>query len=409
MDLIDKAANRFLPIKKIWGVHIWENSKGEFTINAVLVEYKKGLIFTNSTVCLNNIEQLFTKEFRDYPIALSFDSPKVLMKKVSEFQISGVAEQLHIHNIDDFFIQTEELTTGYFVYAIRRDSFQEILDKLSDKQLNIISKSFGAVNFQSCISFLKFEKEFHVFDILNYKIRVENENIGAIERLREPIGLVTDLALGGEVIANHNVIPYCNALSVFLFGDHPPSIANQVFNSTSNNFIYENLLKKIIPTSLGVILTILFVNFLLLQYYTSNQTQLSQEYEEYQMAHKKLEKLKEQFNSQKNLMNQVDFQSDGCFSYYADKIASLIKGRVHLTALVINPYSIKVEKMEPKIMILNGSIEIKGSCQSPLILSEWISDLKTEEFVKSIQNQIYEFDEIEKRGVFSFRINISNL
>ncbi|TAJ09151.1 hypothetical protein DMA11_20655 [Marinilabiliaceae bacterium JC017] len=408
MEIADRLVNRLFPVNKVWGIHIWESLNGEYRIFTTLIENKKGTLFIKENFEFENINQLFREDFKDIPICLSYDGPRVLLKKIPDYHPQSLAESLHINSLDEFEVQITSLLQGCQACVIRREQIHDLLTLLREENLNLVSITLGAMSFQACLSFIENKKDNTIHEFCNYRIQVEEEAIVKIERVKQWADK-NGLQLGNEFIEGHYLLPYCNVLSVFLYETEVPYLLLRPFKPTVREYAYDKLYKKLFPICLGLLFSVLLGNFFLLQHYKDDQQQLSVEYAGYQMAHKKLNQLQKKFDDHKSIIGQLDAESYGYFSFYADRIASLVKGRLRLTTLTIHPCSEENNKMEKVFVFKQNIIEVTGTCRSPLVLSQWIADLGKESFVHNISNQVYTYDEIGKTGRFSFQLEVKPL
>lgn len=407
MEFLDHFVNKIFPIKKIWGLHIWEPTDGEYEIQALLMEKISDTLYVVDRKTFQGFNQIPPDIFLNIPIALSFDSAKVLHKEIVGLDDVVLEEQFHVDSLDEFVVQNVKLANGYLASIIRKSQFENILNELRQLHANPISITFGSVSFIAGISFVTQEESISEYIFYNYKILVDGDEVGRIQRVA--MGDETVINFGSEQIEGCYVIPYCNVLSTLLYGDEVPYFENSSLTGSIADYSFHRFYKILLPSCLGLLLFILMGNFFLLQYYKGKQKDLSEEYIGYQLAIKEQNTLQKQFEDHKRLIGQLESGSYGIFSYYADRIAASINNRVQLKALYINPRLVSRISNANSIVYQNNTITIEGVCQSPVELSQWIKDLNNEAFVSSIYGQTYRYDEQERIGHFLFQIKVASI
>jgi len=402
----DQLVNRCFSLKQVWGVHIAESPDGELQIQALLLENNKDTLFVKERLELQGLNQLTGDVLKNIPVSIGLDTPHVLFRAMDEAAPSVMAEQLHINNLDDFVIQTSELEQGYQAALIRRSLFNEWLEVFKRNQVRIVSIVLGPIHFSACLDYLVETDTTQSCEMGNYTLQWRQHSLLKMERRQQRTDHSSELQLGTELISSKEVLSYCNALAIILYGDDVPYITQQLFSSNVTANAYQQLYTRVMPVCLGFLLVLLLGNFFALQHFKGMQQQLSMEYAGYQQAHRKLETLQQQFEEHKRLAGQLDARQYGSFAFYADRLAATLKGRVGLSSLDLHPWHTEKDKLVTHYLFQKDLIIVTGTCQTPVLLSQWISDLSDEEFVESVSRQSYDYDEWEKTGRFLFHLNV---
>ncbi|WP_291856851.1 hypothetical protein [Marinilabilia sp.] len=407
MDLSRKILDRVFPVKKIWGIHIWERDVDQYSVFVTLVENRKGVLFIRKRFTLNGFDQLPFEEINNTPVCISFDSRNILIKEfASNPDNQTPLDQLHLPNVDDFRVQLMATSKSNLALVARKKLCDEIFDRLNEK-LQIFEFFLGPVSFNSCLPYVDKEGEENTYKFLNYSINVQEELIHYFARDSELSDDGNSLLIGNDYIFSEYVLPYCNALYFFINNGDANWLSKSAYQLDRYSLKYNKLYKILVPVCLGLPLLLLLVNFFFLQYYSSRQKELNSEYIHYQKTHKEFQNLRTQFEKHITLSGQELYGKYGCFSVYADRMVALLGEKVNLSSMVFHPIEEDRERSQKRVFFQEGLIEVEGTCLSTSELNVWLKELGKLAFVHSIYDHVYVYDGNIDAGRFSFRIKIN--
>ncbi|MCT4647103.1 MAG: hypothetical protein N4A74_19095 [Carboxylicivirga sp.] len=402
MEQLDSLVYRFFAPKSIWGVNINFDENNKCSINAILLEQKKDFLIIKERLVLSRVDDLKNKVFDGVPICISYDSPIVLTRLLNECNNDLVAEELFLTDIDDFKIQSTILENGFFVSVIRNSDLESIEKQLRVFNLDIINLVLGPISFISCLDYVDMRNDSNNFQVNSYMFELNERSVVQIEKVNK--SNKAGIKIGEEFLNQEELLPYCNALSIYLHAGNPPYLRQRISILNAVDFAYQSFLNKLIPFCLGLLLLFLLGNFLLLQNYKSKQRSLSYAYIEHQRSFKELVDLKQQFKDYKLLLGQMKRSNNVSFAYYSDQIGSSLKKRGLLSSLIIHPWIEDGIGNDKHLILDKNVIVVKGTCKSPIELSAWIRDLKALNFIVEISKQSYTYDDYKNIGCFSFII-----
>jgi len=119
-----------------------------------------------------------------------------------------------------------------------------------------------------------------------------------------------------------------------------------------------------------------------------------------------LEKLKNDFKDKQLIQSSLKLNNALFLSFYADRIAESVKRNIQLVSLIINPEQRISRGQRQSFQYEQGKILITGSCASPVDLNEWLVDLQHLDFINTIENQSYHFDDLEGKGFFDLTLKV---
>lgn len=290
MELFDHYINRWFSCSKIWGVHLSENSKGDFEGYAILLNNNKNTLQIEQLFEISALDTLSNDIFKNVPISLSIDSNSVLDRNIEEYNEESLSEFFHISNSNEFSVQVIQLLKEQNVQVIRTGLLHQLIANIKNQKIELVSVTLGAVNFLSGAGYVLVNNIEKPLQFNNYTIIGKGNNVERIIKSDLEIENKEPIRLGNDTITNDYVLPYCNALSIFLHVGTSSYILHEVFPQEYSEYTYSKFYKLVLPICLALLLVLLLGNFAVLQHYTKKQAKLSGEYASHQMLYNKIKK-----------------------------------------------------------------------------------------------------------------------
>lgn len=405
MDIFDRFVDTTCPIQKLWGLHIWEPLDGQVKINALLIQHKKGSLYIREQYNWEGFDNVPEHIFGRIPVCLSYDSVKVLMKVVDDHASHSICNAFHVSDIELFKIQISELGNRFLVSMIRQDQLNALLESLKRFNIDLLGLTLGGIHL-NCAKSLISEDRVGVEEFYNYTVEWGSDEMVRIERLKERFIEDVPIQMGSQVLLQRYLLPYCNALCWYLYRNAPPYLKAQEIITEGFGYLYRRSYGRILYGAVAIIFTLLLVNFIIWNHYRDQQGKLEQERLIYQSEVKRLANLELRVKDYKLLKAQLDAGNNGCFSWYADQIALSVKQRIQLKTISIHPMVREGTMRGHQLSFEEGVIKISGHCAAPVQMSEWVRELLEIPFVTGIEQQVYEFDDREQVGSFSFVLKV---
>ena len=157
-------------------------------------------------------------------------------------------------------------------------------------------------------------------------------------------------------------------------------------------------------TMLGFFFLILLANLLLNLHFSSRNSELSYEYSIKARALDEMNGLRSEVASKKTFLNKIGWEGKNQIPFYADRLAATVPSGIQWTLVDFSPLNEKLSKQKKKQIFSAGEILVRGTCQAPLLLNDWLKVLEQLEWVDEITNRQYHFDRKTKLGQFEFSL-----
>ena len=400
--MIDKLVDHIVKFKKIWGIHIEESSEGDYRIDGLLLEYRRGVVYILEKRQIAELSDLSALASTQFPVSISYSGYQVLYKAAeSGRNIENILPGL---NHEEFYSQYLDSVGTRFFFVVRKEHFGPFMQQLSDYGLNIVSVTLGPVNV-SCLSPFIEKEESRTVVAGRFSIQFSKGEIVNLQRENDV--RPESIKIGEDNLGINELIPYANSL--YVFSKDRQQVADSIQNDWNYLLLEEKhraFFKKVLPILMGAIFTILLLSFVILQVQTQKNDDLSFTLGNYQEQLTQLEKLKRSLDDKQLIQSNIRLNNALFLSFYADRIAESVGNKVRLTSLIINPELESNTSRRQDLQFDQGEILVSGTCDSPLDLNDWLANLRKLEFVDNVEDQSYRFDPREGKGVFELSLKV---
>ena len=402
--MIDKLVEHNITLKKIWGIHIEESCEGDYRIDALLLEYRKGAVFVLGKRHLEKLGQLVELASQRLPLSLSYSGYRVLFKSTEAGRDGKLEDLLPGVNHEEFYNQSLTTVAGRFFCVVRKSHFDPIIQQISDLGLNIVSIALGPANMFCLSPFIGMMEE---QDVVAGRFSIHFNEGKIINITRERKIQSGKTKVGDDYLDATELIPYANSLSVFTRGK---DLVDESLHNDWSHLLMEGkhrtFFKRAFPVLLGVVFSFLLASFIVFQIQTQRNNELSVTLGNYREQLVQLEKLKRSFDDKQLIQSNIRLNNGLFLSYYADRIAESIGERIRLTSLIINPEQKSNSSRRQNLQFEQGKIQLSGICDSPSDLNEWLINLRKLKIIDNVENQSYRFDDQKEKGVFNLSLKI---
>ncbi|SNT14091.1 hypothetical protein SAMN05421640_2480 [Ekhidna lutea] len=401
-SLINQIATRFSDRESL-GVFIRLKDGHIGNIDYVTLKSHKNLL--DITDSYQNVD-VKAVEFRRQPIYLSIDGDGVIHKLVENPNDSS-PEELVKSNLPKI-----DLNSVYFQYnpiskdqgylsIIRRTVFKEVMDHFDSFDSFIINVTLGP--FATNILFT-IQPEITSVSGSGYQLVAENSLLTSFNYT----GVSSDESINfGEQNLNPEILlPYFSAIQHFIPSQNNNSAEWVEIEEQRKEFRFYNLYRKIIlfaPTSLFLVL---LINFAIFSYFQSANSELTIRHSIQLSEGNEFKKLSNEVSQKEKMLNLSETNYARTITYYADQLGLSIVDGVKLTELEIYPLDQKSLTNNQEYVFLTGKIQVRGLCNEPENLTEWINQLNKLSWIQNISSPKYSWDVLLNKGEFEFEIEI---
>ena len=399
--MFDRLKDNITGIKKAAGVFIQIMPDDSLLFHFTIIKRKNNEIYTEEYETTGQFEQLFEKLDKNLPIFLNIDGKGVLHKKNTLGADKKAAQQI-FPNIKpgDFYFQFYQPVEGNgFISLIRKEVLNEIYKIIREKGSFIISISLGP--FYSIFLKKNILKDHSELIAGISTIVMEDERIFSIQQ-NSPnlINYYLD-----DVKISSVLLPVFSQLLTHFSGKPEEIITDEEMITDGKEFSYFHKFRIFGIGILVVLFGLLLINYLLFDTYQNRLNTLSVETQQIISDAKKIEKLQTDLRLAEKILNNSGIKKDAYFSYYGDRIASLLPQSIVLEEMWIQPLTEKIKTLK-EIQYENNSIQIRGNTKYDTQLNSWIQEMENEVWVKDITIVEYEREESGNRAQFEIEILI---
>jgi hypothetical protein len=399
--------DKILQIRKATGVEIFISSTGEWLANAVEVAVEKEKLMKDKEHHRTSIEELARKLPMENPVALSVSGKGILIKKITAEEFKGNYFELLFPNANpnDFHISFNEMGESVWIYLIRKNILDEIVNKVRTLGFKLLYISIGPSAIENIIPFLDLNS-FSVIRSNAYLIKLDNK--GEFTRI-ENSELTDDAGreeynIGDQYIKAPIIGSFAVSLYLFSTNISERPDADRRIMEERENYRYAQYFKKTGWAALIFVLVVLLLNFTVYNHYfkLNQELQVSENLSKVRQIDE--QKNQEKFNIESAFLQATGWDHRSKISFYADRIASLVPENTLLTNMQIFPMKEGSFQDENGTYFKMDTILVSGNCDDPENLAAFLSNLKNSTIVEFVGIKDYSYKKDKGKGYFNMEI-----
>ncbi|MBS1614241.1 MAG: hypothetical protein JST49_15585 [Bacteroidetes bacterium] len=337
---------------------------------------------------------------KDFPVTLVVSGKGMLFKSVGDIKNPTILQFFPGINISDFYSAIVPYRNTSLGYLIRKKSVDEIVEKIFNLGLNVISVTFGTGVAISTFNAIE-------DNIALSKVVIHNNEFifGSDSNTNGEASTLNEISIGGERLPVAYLLAYSAAISYYL-GYEDNSVINSRITENSRQFKTNTLITRYSLIFLSVVLGLILISTGANYYYSQQLNDLSLTVPAY-ANNEMRDSLIVQINSKKKFLVEGDWLASSQSSFYADRIAASIPQGVKLIALNIFPKAnLLGEGDEDALNFNNDELVIKGIARDELVLKNWIENVRSNKWISSISVNNYQWNSKTNEGEFEVKIGL---
>ena len=402
MQLLDNIAEKINSVKKVAGVQLYILRDGGWQVNYTIHEKSKDNLALTAHYKDISYARLLELHNPAIPLSLSVEGKGVILRHqvLKEIGAFNLSEILPSANANDFYYHVAPTYNQYFLIGIaRKEMVDAIIEKFLAENLLLANLSLGPSSVVVVSPAFSFDQS----------ITTQSAGFTIVDNMLQRVSLVpvedsqsyATYTIEGKSISGNEFVAYANAVA--LAAQLYKNLAGNL-PDLSVNWHHKTLYKKLLPTSLALLLIIFLGNFLWFSSLRDNNQVLQQNYQNVSVQLSTLEKLQNEAKQRNYLIEVLSLDRQSLFAYYSDKVGQKCPESIFLSKLVVNPGA--KQEGDRKIIYTKDEIYIEGVCDNPAVLNEWLTTLSAQPWVKRVKNQRYSTDAYKNTGQrFSFTLN----
>jgi hypothetical protein len=353
--------------------------------HSIILKKSKGEISLGKTKkSMLTVKELVKEIGTRHPVLLHFSGRGILNRKIRR-------EENYRHSIllnarlDDFYFTDYLQDKEVFSSVIRKNVVEEVHSEFSRQKLHVIGISSGPFITVPFAGF--FDKPAYVVD--DMILLVEKGKVVTFEKAEHPIGHVMlgadrlDSELLGAVTLGAQ---FFNPSDQLMLSDKEPGFLVNLLEAKQKNIFFR--------FGMAMMLFFLFLltsNYLYLGHINA---QIGVNYGvlagyEDQLAD--LTALEEEKNRKENLLRSSGLLSNRFLSFYLAEISNTVPRDISFHSLTVRPLVNEIKKKQ-KIEFYDRLIRLSGKSKSSEILSQWIEELKQEDWLSKVDILEYSYE-----------------
>lgn len=371
------SLNTFLLGKQYIGVeHFTINNEDKVAL--LLVEKKKeGLVITKKDRVSYN-GKIAEKWDTKLPFFLVINSNQVIQKEVLGVEPSD-EKLLHKSfpntNWDEFYYEIWRLKTKSVIAIARKSYVSTLLEDYQNQKISIARISLGVCSIADIIAYTD-ESELYTN---HQSISKEEMQIISASVLESAITYtINDLQ-----IENRQLLSFSGILRLILNNTLNTGSIISYSDQLYNDYNQKTFFNKGIKIMVGIVLSILLLNFVFFTHYYK----LAQESSEILLVNKSsiedVSKIKQRIIVKEEKVKGIDGRMTSRSSLIINEITSKVPSSILLTELTFNPLEKKI-KAEEQILTKDKVIAISGTTIANASFTKWVEDIEKLNWVDKV-------------------------
>ncbi len=349
------------------------------------------------------------------PVALVLDGKGILHKPLAGSSDEASPGQLLNQvmpgaSLDDFCVQQTKGAEHVYLSLLRYQLLDEVLSSLEGSGYSVTTLSFGPFAGAHLAGSLLAPEQ----GSAPTKVPVHGKSItlraGKVLSLSPPEEdeQVHSFAIGDETVPAKLLSAYGMALEGLLHYGLAPRAESARVAKAGEAWQGNQRLKRTAAAILCAFFTVLLINFFAFSYYTGELAALEQQAALLDPARKQTQKLAAELTQKETFLRQRGWLSVSKASYYADRLAATVPKGIRLREISVYPVDEKRSREEKRTVINPQVLLVRGVCNEPRILDQWLSAVSGLEWAQQLSPPDYRFGERDGRGQFSIQIYLQS-
>ncbi|NQX41320.1 Fimbrial assembly protein (PilN) [Pedobacter steynii] len=379
--------------------------KSDGTCSMRLVELslsKKLIQIESKKEYSGSLEEVLKNDFSG-PLALTITGKGLLVKKTA--RLEQVTEQGLQHlfpqmKLSEFYVQHFPTGTCSFIAVIRKEIVNAMISAFKLKSVDIVLLSLGPFVVDQVVpqinsygAQLKFDGHHITFDgDKNW----QEYSFSAGEHAAFP------LKIDIESIPEKYLLAYASA---FQFTLHEQLNLIEVLSAEIKQNLVDYAAKLKFKKHGMLILLFFFVllmlNFLVFNYYNSDNQELMSKAGQKSYVFENRQKMEEDVKVKEGMVQKLGWNKGYSYAYLCDQLGQTLPKEIKLEEMQINSLYGTGSGLLKAPQLDNGSMRIKGQTSSVYAVNDWIYTLKEKQWVKEVKLEKYMADDQKGAQVFT--------
>lgn len=345
----------------------------------LLLKKKKNEFEIEKQNQFNSFNEIIKSINKEQHLYLIVNNNHVLSKSITKIlnENKAVLSAFPAIKIKDFYYEVLQLETMTHVSICRKEYINELMHSYKNQHINIIGFSLGNSIIGTIIPFISNS----TFTTSNASIVANANDLVSIEFKNNATEI--PYIVNGITISNNYMLSLAGIIKYY---------TNQ--NTTIANFREDNLLSSKSYTQkrffniglkigLGLLFLLLFINFILFDFYNNKITILTEKTQINLASKEKNRILYKELEIKKKLIDDIVNSTSSKTSLYFDQLGASIPATILLNSIEYQPVLKNIEE-DKKVELNKNILLIKGISMKGEDFSNWIKNIENKSWVKSV-------------------------
>ncbi len=382
--------NKFLVKQEVCAIEVLLKDDSTIFYYTWLKNKGKGLS-VHETGIMNSFSDLPKQILKaKAPIVVIINGKGIIVKRVMELNDYDLAtlinQNLPTINKDEFYIQLfRQDNNSAFLSLCRKEQVDNIIKDASNAKIEVADVLIGppAVlgvkplwNSLNKITFSTQEALLTNEAIEEFKLRNTEKDTFKIDEIQIDANYVLGFSGGFSYLIQNKLAEQEEATLSNLLTKHKES----------------NKLRFYTIVCVAIAFVIAITNVLFYTTYFDKNNKLETELSVYQGKYDQINKLLNDYQSKKGLIENAGVLNKNNLSEYADRIGGTLPEEVILTTMYFNPKDENIESEDSLVKFNSKQLILKGNCNKSLVINEWVNVLKMQKFVRDVSLEKFNYN-----------------
>lgn len=375
------------------------NADNTPVFNLLTLQKKKKELQVKDSKQFINLDTLFSFTSLPKHVFLIVNNEQILSKKSTLYDDDAtkvVQNTFQNINLNDFYYQVDSESTNSTI--CRKNYIDAIIQNYKENNIAVIGFSIGNSSVKTITPYINTS----IFHTSNAKITLEENKIISVEKEFEDANyIVNDLE-----VSNHDLISLGGILNGYFENNSVQIGLQEKITELKKSFLDARIFKLGLNFSLGSLLIILLINFLVFSSYSTKVNSLNTALATYETQKLQVNNLKNKVIVKEALINDLNKVLQSEITKYIDEIAASVPENILLQELSYQPLQSTI-RFDKEILFNKKNILVKGVTKKDAEFSNWTEVLSKNKWVQEI---IFQGFNNTKNGNsnFEFLIKIRN-
>ncbi len=329
------------------------------------------------------------------PVVLIFNGKGIVIKKINILENDNdslnhiVTQNLPALNVSEFYIQLyRQEDKSAFITLCRKELVNILLEELNLMKVEVASVFLGAPTIRGLQPLWS---NFNFLQTSLQHIQLNNNSLETISNKLDEHDKLINFQFETINISPNYLLGFAGGIS-YLMQRQIKEDSGEELSKMEIRHTEKNKFRFLAISAVAIAFVLSVGNLFLYTSYFDKNSKLETELAVYQGKYEEVNKLLNDYQKNKNLIENAGILNKNSLSEFADRIGASMPDDITLSDLYFNPKKSNDNENDSLVSFDNKSMIIKGNCDKSMIINEWLNVLKAQKFVKDISLEKYGYN-----------------